>query len=282
MQDKKIPVFYRPEMCADADSFSKSPTKPALVVDAWQSAGIPIEIKSFDPLTRSEIAVAHDRQMVDDVLDLKIPNGFGNKSAAVAASLPYTSGSMRAAVHAAMENGIGAVSPTSGFHHAGYDFNGGFCTFNGLMIAAIPLLMNGWKVGILDLDMHWGNGTDDIISRAVFNTKRIPHYHQSSTAVFGVEDWLHNLPSIVAAHFGKCDVVLYQAGADQHVDDPLGGWLTTEQLFERDRIVFNTLRELRIPCAWNLAGGYQDPLSKVIEIHSNTMRAFSESFFKEV
>lgn len=282
MQDKKIPVFYRPEMCADADSFSKSPTKPALVVDAWQSAGIPIEIKSFDPLTRSEIAVAHDRQMVDDVLDLKIPNGFGNKSAAVAASLPYTSGSMRAAVHAAMENGIGAVSPTSGFHHAGYDFNGGFCTFNGLMIAAIPLLMDGWKVGILDLDMHWGNGTDDIIGRGISNTEQIPHYHQSSTAVFGVEAWLHNLPSIIAHQFGKCDVVLYQAGADPHVDDPLGGWLTTEQLFERDRIVFKTLRELRIPCAWNLAGGYQDPLSKVIEIHSNTMRAFSESFFKEV
>ena len=282
MQDKKIPVFYRPEMCADAASFSKSPTKPALVVDAWQSAGIPIEIKSFDPLTRSEIAVAHDRQMVDDVLDLKIPNGFGNKSAAVAASLPYTSGSMRAAVHAAMENGIGAVSPTSGFHHAGYDFNGGFCTFNGLMIAAIPLLMDGWKVGILDLDMHCGNGTDDIIGRGVFNTKQIPHYHQSSTAVFGIEAWSHNLSSIIAHQFGKCDVVLYQAGADPHVDDPLGGWLTTEQLFERDRIVFKTLRELRIPCAWNLAGGYQDPLSKVIEIHSNTMRAFSESFFKEV
>ena len=282
MQDKKIPVFYRPEMCADADSFSKSPTKPALVVDAWQSEGIPIEIKSFDPLTRSEIAVAHDDQMVDDVLDLKIPNGFGNKSAAVAASLPYTSGSMRAAVHAALENGIGAVSPTSGFHHAGYDFNGGFCTFNGLMIAAIPLLMDGWKVGILDLDMHCGNGTDDIASHFKLPRRKLPRHSQGSLEDFEVEPWLKTLPAFIVHQFGNCDVVLYQAGADPHVDDPLGGWLTTEQLFERDRIVFNTLRELRIPCAWNLAGGYQDPLSKVIEIHSNTMRAFSESFFKEV
>ena len=282
MRDKRIPVFYRYEMCADSECFSPSALKPGPVVSAWQEAGVPIELKSFYPLTRSEIAVAHDDQMVDDVLDLKIPNGFGNKSAAVAASLPYTSGSMRAAVRAAMENGIGAVSPTSGFHHAGYDFNGGFCTFNGLMIAAIPLVMDGWKVGILDLDMHWGNGTDDIIGRGIFNIEQIPHYHQSSTAVFGVKAWLKNLPDIISARFGKCDVVLYQAGADPHVDDPLGGWLTTEQLFERDRIVFNTLRELRIPCAWNLAGGYQDPLSKVIEIHSNTMRAFSESFFKEV
>lgn len=282
MQDKKIPVFYRPEMCSDAECFSKSPTKPALVVDAWQSAGIPIEIKSFDPLTRSEIAVAHDDQMVDDVLNLKRANGFGNTSAEVAASLPYTAGSMRAAVHAAMENGIGAVSPTSGFHHAGYDFNGGFCTFNGLMIAAIPLVMDGWKVGILDCDMHYGNGTDDIASRLAPPRRKLTHHSQGRIAAKNVGDWLKTLPAFIAHTFGKCDVVLYQAGADPHVDDPLGGWLTTEQLFERDRIVFKTLRGLRIPVAWNLAGGYQDPLSKVIEIHANTMRAFSESFFKEV
>ena len=282
MQDKKIPVFYRPEMCADAESFSKSPTKPALVVDAWRSAGIPIELKSFDPLTRAELCVAHDAKMVDGVLDLERPNGFGTKSAAVAASLPYTSGSLRAAVHAAMENGIGAVSPTSGFHHAGHAFVGGFCTFNGLMVAAAPLVADGWKVGIFDCDMHYGNGTEDIIKQLKIGHSRLPHWHQESLCDFEVEDWFKKLPQYIALVFGNCDVVIYQAGADPHIDDPLGGWLTTEQLFERDRIVFNTLRELRIPVAWNLAGGYQDPLSKVIEIHSNTMRAFSESFFKEV
>ena len=282
MQDKKIPVFYRPVMCADAECFSKSPTKPALAVDAWQSAGIPIEIKSFDPLTRSEIAVAHDDQMVDDVLDLKIPNGFGNKSAAVAASLPYTSGSMRAAAHEALLNGIGAVSPTSGFHHAGYDFNGGFCTFNGLMIAAIPLLKDGWKVGILDCDMHYGNGTEDIASHFKLPRRKLPRHSQGSLEDFEVEPWLKTLPAFIAHQFANCDVVLYQAGADPHVDDPLGGWLTTEQLFERDRIVFNTLRGLRIPCAFDLAGGYNPDFSKVIEIHLNTMVAFSESFYKEV
>jgi acetoin utilization deacetylase AcuC-like enzyme len=33
-----------------------------------------------------------------------------------------------------------------------------------------------------------------------------------------------------------CEVLLYQAGADPHINDPLGGWLTTAQLRERDRI----------------------------------------------
>jgi len=26
-----------------------------------------------------------------------------------------------------------------------------------------------------------------------------------------------------------------------------------------------------VPIAWNLAGGYQEPLSNVLEIHDNTM-----------
>ncbi len=33
------------------------------------------------------------------------------------------------------------------------------------------------------------------------------------------------------------------------------------------------LRERKIPVAWNLAGGYQIPISKVITIYENTLRA---------
>lgn len=69
----------------------------------------------------------------------------------------------------------------------------------------------------------------------------------------------------------NCDVILYQAGADPHVEDPLGGWLTSTQLRDRDRLVFETARKYRIPIAWNLAGGYQEPLRKVLDIHDATM-----------
>lgn len=72
------------------------------------------------------------------------------------------------------------------------------------------------------------------------------------------------------------DVVLYQAGADAHEDDPLGGWLTTEEMVERDRIVFETLARKGIPVAWNLAGGYQEPIERVLGLHSDTMRVALE------
>lgn len=67
--------------------------------------------------------------------------------------------------------------------------------------------------------------------------------------------------------------MLYQAGADPHIDDPLGGFLTTEQMTERDAQVFKGLKYRGVPVAWVLAGGYQDPLSKVIDLYVSTMRA---------
>jgi acetoin utilization deacetylase AcuC-like enzyme len=61
------------------------------------------------------------------------------------------------------------------------------------------------------------------------------------------------------------------------VDDPLGGYLTTEQLLERDRLVFRGAALHGIPVVWNLAGGYQDPVEKVVAIHANTMQACVEA-----
>jgi acetoin utilization deacetylase AcuC-like enzyme len=79
-----------------------------------------------------------------------------------------------------------------------------------------------------------------------------------------------------------CDLILYQAGADPHVDDPLGGWLTTEQLRERDRRVFAAAVEWHVPVAWNLAGGYQRTedggIGPVLEIHRNTMRECAAAY----
>ena len=51
-----------------------------------------------------------------------------------------------------------------------------------------------------------------------------------------------------------------------------------EELFARDRMVFCVARTLGIPVVWNLAGGYQEPLSRVLEIHCNTMKACVEAY----
>jgi acetoin utilization deacetylase AcuC-like enzyme len=268
-----IKVFYCDAMVADSQSFSPSAHKPAEVVRSWQRLGIDMEIVAPEPVTVEQLSRAHDPRFVADVLAGRRKNGFGNTSAAVARSLPYTSGAMLGAARAAIATGGFAAAPCSGFHHAGYGRAGGFCTFNGLMITAFALRGEDGveRVGILDFDEHWGDGTDDIITRLdagwVHHYSAGAHWQDAEQA----ERFLREIPGIVEA-MSDSAVVLYQAGADPHIDDPLGGWLTTEQLRERDRVVFATARRCGIPIAWNLAGGYQEPLSKVLEIHDNTMR----------
>ena len=71
--------------------------------------------------------------------------------------------------------------------------------------------------------------------------------------------------------FAGCDALLKQAGADPNINDPLGGWLTTEQLRERDQLVFEYCRQVKLPIAWNLAGDYQNPLRRVLDIQDNAM-----------
>ena len=85
------------------------------------------------------------------------------------------------------------------------------------------------------------------------------------------EPFLQTLGRRVCA-FADCDVLLYQAGADPHIDDPLGGWLTNAQLVRRDRSVFEAAAVIGLPVAWSLSGGYQEPLRRVLDIHDNTLR----------
>ena len=43
-------------------------------------------------------------------------------------------------------------------------------------------------------------------------------------------------------------------------------------MIERDQIVFEAAGASETPIAWNLAGGYQEPLAKIVALHVNTMR----------
>lgn len=267
-----IPVFYSDHLLADSGSYSPSAGKPRHVVESWQAAKLPIDVRAVDPATLEDLALAHDRTYVTSILECTALNGFGNKRPDVARSLPYTTGAMLNAACSALEGGV-ACAPVSGFHHAGYSSAQGFCTFNGLMVTAIKLLREKklTKVLILDLDQHYGNGTDDIIEHlelesAVTNLTFGAWYGAPSDAL----SYLAQLRT-EAQKFKEYDLILYQAGADLHVDDPLGGVLDNEQLRERDRVVFESASSAGVPLAWNLAGGYQDPISKVVRIHQTTM-----------
>lgn len=271
-----LPVFFCPEMVARVDSFSPSAEKPARVAADWLARGLPVRITTPTPATVADLERAHASSYVRGVLDCRLPNGFGTRSAEVAASLPWTSGAMLSAARSALSAGGFAAALCSGFHHAGWDRGGGFCTFNGLMVTACALLADDGveNVAILDCDMHYGDGTEDIIRRLGL-AGRV--HHVTIGARYGdradARTFLDELPTIVRSLEGA-RVLLYQAGADPHVRDPLGGFLDDDELRERDETVFRTARSIGLPVAWNLAGGYQRDerggIDPVLAIHAAT------------
>ncbi len=264
-------IFYRPEQSVTVQSSSPSAGKPARVVEDWQRRfGRRVTFASFEPVTRQDFYRVHDRAYVDGVLSLQIANGFGTRQPEVVEALRYTSGSMRGAALAAWRGGGITVSPTSGFHHACYSRGGGYCTFNGLLLAALAVLDAGAKrIAIVDCDQHYGDGTDEIL-RHLNLDQRVRHWTLGAHS--GTErQRLAKLEAELVAAAAECDLILYQAGADSHKDDPLGGVFTTAGYRERDRLVFAAAARAGVPLAWNLAGGYQEPLQKVLDLHAITL-----------
>jgi acetoin utilization deacetylase AcuC-like enzyme len=276
-----IPIFYRPEQsCDEAVRVSPSAGKPALVIAEWRarpSIAALMEVKSFEPITYDVLYAVHSKAYVDGVLSCQRSNGFGTKSPNIAASLCYTTGSLLAAAMHVLSNkraGLNVtVSPTSGFHHAAYADGGGFCTFNGLMATAIHVHALGLakRILIVDMDQHYGDGTDDIIEQLGIDF--VDHI-TAGKSYRSAEQALRccDLGNVQPRQY---ELVLYQAGADIHVNDPLGGLLTTEQMSQRDRSVFSACARLGLPIVWNLAGGYQRDakggIEPVLALHRNTM-----------
>jgi len=272
----QIPVFYSILQNADVASFSPSAGKPALLAGELCASGMPLRWVVPSPVEVGDLQRVHAASYVAGILDGSLANGFGTRDRAVARSLLHTCGAMLGAARAATPE-LPAAALVSGFHHAGWSHNHGFCTFNGLMVAAAALFAEGRaeRVAILDCDAHVGDGTEDILNRVPGLGPRILHAIFGNTrghAYLGeIEDLARRL-----AEFGP-DLILYQAGADPHVDDPLGGVLTSPQLRRRDLRVFQIAKRLGIPVAWNLAGGYQrggrTGIDPVLAIHMATFEA---------
>ena len=295
---RKLKVFYNEkQQVNDNKSFSPSAGKPKLVLEAWKALRPDlVTVVESKACSLEMLCLAHDRKYVKGVMSGKLVNGFSNTQKSVAMSLPYTTGSFaNAAIDAIKTHSVNA-SLTSGFHHACHDHGGGFCTFNGLVIAAQLLKKHGHakKVGILDLDQHYGNGTDDIIrklkldyiehwtlggSQRLFSDKAEEEFKASDSEGASI---LKMLPTIFAEKFADCDIVLVQLGADSCKEDPLGHTFTKAEMLLRDRLVFKLLRKYDLPAVFNLAGGYQNPVQNVIDLHNFTLEAWAETFAKNL
>lgn len=121
------------------------------------------------------------------------------------------------------EAAFGLIRPPG--HHASPDSCWGFCWFNNIAIGVEKLRASGKikKAVIVDFDLHFGDGTDNI-----FKYKTGVIYHH--VAGHGRPAFLDNLRRFLDSQ-KECDLVAVSAGFDWHVKD-WGGLLETQDYAE--------------------------------------------------
>ncbi len=178
---------------------------------------------------------------------------------------------------------------SGGLHHAHWDMGKGFCLLNDGVIALRRLQADGRirTAWVIDVDAHKGDGTAAIT--AGDESIRTLSIHMACGWPLDeppVDEAGRPNPSFIPSDIDipieegeegryvprlaqglqelgrmpRPDLALVIGGADPYEHDELPSTrllrLTLEQILERDRLVYTTLRDSRIPGAWVMAGGY--------------------------
>lgn len=239
-------VVYNPALCIPDSKFITH-KKPAYVVTLAHQKGYTVHDVER-PACSEDLYLVHAKQYVDGVVEGSLQNGFGNNSPAINWQAQWASGAMLKGVQVALEHG-NCLVPASGYHHAGYASNWGYCTFNGMMLAAV---CSGKKTLIIDGDAHYGDGCVDIIN--TLGIKNIDYMQWFDT--------LKNMPFIQ-----DYELVIYQPGADSMEEGPT---LTLQEFRTRDWNVFSHCIAAGVPVLWCLGGGYSS-LGDVVKAHSGSI-----------
>jgi len=261
---------YRTYSFGDEHPFS--PVRVDMTLDLLSMLGHRVEPVEPEPSTREEILEAHAEAYVSRVEALSAgvevadreEYGLGTQDT------PAFPGMDEAArwivggtVHGARliaEGSAGRVLQLGGgLHHARRSFASGFCIYNDLAIAIGSLTRRGLRVAYIDIDVHHGDGVQQLLYED-------PHVltislHESGQYLFPGSGEIRELGSGAARglklnlplqpftegksylevfervlpaalrHF-RPDVLVVQAGADAHFDDPLADLMLTTRDYQ--------------------------------------------------
>jgi acetoin utilization deacetylase AcuC-like enzyme len=288
------PIFYSDEYVLSEASFDTT-RKARWVADSLRARPIAgVQLEAPEPLTEADLLDVHDVAYVTAVRTgtpawLASSNGFTWDPGLWRMVLASNGGAVAAALRALQTGGV-AGSLSSGLHHARRSGGAGFCTFNGLALAAKRALAAGARsILILDLDAHCGGGTADIladepgvvqidIAVSAFDRYR-PRDGWSLDVIGDAAAYLptlrRRLDDLDATEF---DLVIYNAGMDPFERCSIGGLsgLTRDVLAERETTVFDWCRSNRLPAAFVLAGGYVNAgftQQELVDLHRLTIAA---------
>lgn len=266
-------VFFNDEMHLKDRSLPPGAWKARYLMNMIAADG-PEMVSDFEPVSVDLLRKVHDPLMVE-LIELGVKaNGYGTKQPQHFRKILMDNGSLISACEKAIVSRECILSPTSGFHHAGFSRVSGYCTFNGIIAAVMRIqeLYPKARITIVDGDAHWGDGVHELlIHHRLLNVSYLSQSAYNSTEAL-VRDFDRVLDGT--------HVVIYQAGADAYIDDLLGsGTLEKSELYERDYQIFSRAKQAGAGVVWNLAGGYGAPTVKeTMMLHYQTWRVSREIF----
>jgi acetoin utilization deacetylase AcuC-like enzyme len=252
---------------------------------------LPSELISAPPASRDDLLLAHNRDYVDSVLQNKLSDkairqiGLPMDAWLVDRTLSSVGATIAAAEMALKEGCAGNLG--GGTHHARAGEGAGFCIFNDLAVTVLRLRNNHRikRVAIIDLDVHQGNGTAEILYGmggvfllSIHGEKNYPFRKVPSTMDIGLPDHTSDEVYLDALETGlkavilfNPQVVLYQAGVDLLGTDQLGRLsLTLDGLAKRDTRILDSFHRLGVPIILTMGGGYSNPIELTVNGHVQT------------
>lgn len=278
----------------------ESPQRLIAIHDRLEQTGLMATLDVVEaPIVQDESVIlkAHTAELWDKILNASPI--FNNVSISPEAIMsPGTLQAIRRGVGGTIEavnrvctgqnaNAFVAIRPPG--HHATREEAMGFCFVNNAAIGAYHALDHHQlsRVAIVDIDVHHGNGTEDVIAND-------PRLYMASTFAFGIYPgngsdpmgsnmtnvglkadqtgaWMRAkvLETVIPALKAFApELIIVSAGYDAHKDDPLGNqcWNETDYFWW-----FEQLQEIANECAGGkliavLEGGYNvDALARSVE-----------------
>jgi len=173
-------------------------------------------------------------------------------------------------------------------HHAGKERVAGFCYINNLAVAVARLQKKkaGLKIGIIDFDVHHGDGTESLVlgreNTTFVSLHQFPLYPGTGAESRGNciniplpqgtdgDRYMKAFePALEAALSLKPDLLAVSAGFDAYKDDPIAGLKLDRSTFKK---IGALLAATRLPRFATLEGGYSEDLPKLVE-------SFLDGFF---
>ena len=269
-----------------------------------------LQLAEAEPASDGELALAHSPDYISAIIE-------GNLSAAAQREigLPWSDrlvarskrsvGATIAAARAALADGV-SLQLAGGTHHAYADKGSGYCVFNDVAVAGRLMQAETHRrhrralpVWVIDLDVHQGHGTaaifrDDptVFTLSLHGAKNFPFRKEASDLDVELPDGCSDAPYLdaLAAALQQAwarqtasgrvpGLAFYLAGADPHEGDRLGRLkLSDAGMAERDRRVFDFLRQRRVPVAVSMAGGYGRDINTTVAVQLRTVQLAQQAW----